>query len=117
MRIKTVISKRTTATIGLMTLLWLLSTLTTPSLSHTAVFFDTDFETCPTGTSNDFPCEGWNDFDQALPSHLEASTAFAFSGSKSVKGTGITSMAAHRCRRSFMTFRDRHISLLGLPFV
>ena len=86
-RMKTVEFKRTGVTVGLMTLLWLLSTLTILAPSHAAIFFDSDFETCSVGTSSDFPCEGWNDFGQANPGHLEVSTDQAFSGTKSVKGT------------------------------
>lgn len=84
---KTVKFKRTDVTVGLMTLLWLLYTLTIPAPSHAAIFFDTDFETCTMGTSSDFPCESWNDFETAQPGHLEVTSALAFSGTKSVKGT------------------------------
>jgi hypothetical protein len=79
--------KQTAATLSLMSLLWLLYTLIIPSLSHAAIFFDTDFGTCSTGTEADFPCEGWNDFDGAFPGHLEVSTSLAFSGTKAVKAT------------------------------
>ena len=87
MHMKTVMFKRTAATLGLMSLLSIPSTLMIPSSSHAATFFDTDFETCATGTGNDFPCEGWNDFGQERENYLEASTALAFSGTKAVKGT------------------------------
>ena len=87
MRMKTAIFNRTVATVSLMSLLWLLYTLTIPSPSQAAIFFDTDFEICSTGTSSDFPCDGWDDFDTANPGHLEVTTSLAFSGLKSVKGT------------------------------
>ena len=87
MRMKTAIFNRTVATVGLMSLLWLLYTLTIPSPSQAAIFFDTDFETCATGTGNDFPCEGWDDFGQESVGFLRATTTNAFSGSKSVQMT------------------------------
>ena len=87
MRMKTVMFKRTAVTVGLMTLLWLLCTLTIPGHSHAAIFFDSDFESCAVGTADDFPCDGWNDFGQANPGHLEVTNSIAFSGTKSVKGT------------------------------
>lgn len=87
MRVKAVKFKMTVMSLGLMTLLLLMLTLTIPAPSHATIFFDTSFETCSTGTSSDFPCDGWNDFEQANPGHLEVTTSLAFSGSKSVKGT------------------------------
>ena len=51
------------------------------------IFFDTSFETCATGTGNDFPCEGWNDVGQEAAGILEVSTEQSFSGTKSLKET------------------------------
>ena len=87
MRMTTAMFKRSAATVGLMSLLWILSTLMIPNHSHAAIFFDVDFETCAVGTGNDFPCEGWNDFNREFPGFLEMTTERAFSGTKSVKGT------------------------------
>lgn len=87
MRTKTVMLKRTTATVGLIALLWIMSTLMIPSSSHAAILFDSDFETCTAGTGNDFPCEGWDDFDQEAVGHEEAVSGFSFSGNKSMKHT------------------------------
>ena len=87
MRMRAVRFKMTVVTLGRMTLLWFMFTLTIPGLSHAVTFFDTSFETCSVGTSSDFPCDGWDDFGQANPGHLEVTTSLAFSGSKSVKGT------------------------------
>lgn len=30
--------------------------------AQAAVFVDADFESCASGSGNDFPCQGWNDF-------------------------------------------------------
>ena len=87
MRMRAVRFKMTVATVGLMTLLLLMFTLTIPGPSHAAIFFDTSFETCTAGTGSDFPCEGWDDFGQEAVGHLEVTTSLAFSGTKSVKGT------------------------------
>ena len=84
MPMKTVKFKRTAVTVGLMTLLWLLYTLTIPAPSHAAIFFDSDFEL---GIGDDWAANGWNDFGQANPGHLEISTDTAFTGTHSVKGT------------------------------
>lgn len=66
-----------------------------PSIAQAATFFDTDFETCAVGTTNDFPCEGWDDRADigASPewgtgperNTLEITSATSFSGAKSVK--------------------------------
>ena len=74
--------KRSAATVGLIPLLWLLSTLTIPPSSHAAIFFDTDFENCAVGTGNDFPCEGWDDQGQEQLRAMEVVSGGAFSGSK-----------------------------------
>ena len=74
-------------TLGLMTLLLLMFTLTIPGPSHAGIYFDTSFETCTAGTGSSFPCEGWDDFGQEAVGHLEVTTSLAFSGSKSIKGT------------------------------
>ena len=87
MRIRAVRFKMTVATVGRMSLLLLMFTFTIPSPSHATIFFDTNFETCPVGTGNDFPCEGWNDFAREFPGFLEMTTERAFTGTKSVKGT------------------------------
>jgi hypothetical protein len=79
--------KMTIVTLGWMVLLFLMVTLTIPSPSHAAIWFDTSFETCPVGTGNDFPCEGWDDFKQESVGHLEITSSLGFSGTKSVKGT------------------------------
>lgn len=87
MRIRAVKFKRTAKTLGLMTLLLLIFTLTIPTPSHAGIFFDTSFETCPVGTGADFPCEGWDDFKLESRGHLEVTNSLGFSGTKSVKGT------------------------------
>ena len=79
--------KQTATTVGLITLLWILSTLMIPPSSHAAIFFDSDFEGCTVGTGNDFPCEGWNDFDQEAAGVIGVATDQVFSGSKSFKQT------------------------------
>lgn len=81
---KTAMCKRTATTVGLMTLLWLLSALMIPSPSHAAIFFDSDFEL---GAGDDWAENDWNDFGTANAGHLEITNSLAFSGSKSVKGT------------------------------
>ena len=87
MRIRAVRFDTTVATLGWMTLLLLMLTLTIPAPSHAAIFFDTSFEACAVGTGNDFPCEGWDDFKQEAVGHLQITNSLAFSGTKSVKGT------------------------------
>jgi hypothetical protein len=92
MRMKTAMFNRTVATVGLMALLWLLCTLTIPGPLQAAVYFDSDFETCNVGTGNDFPCDGWDDFDKEFinePNHnkIEITNSLAITGSKSVKTT------------------------------
>ena len=82
MRGITELLKKTVTPVGLIILLWILSTLMTPKSSHATVFFDTDFETCTVGTGNDFPCEGWNDFNQERIGSQEVVSGGAFSGSK-----------------------------------
>lgn len=59
MHMTTAMFKRSAATVGLMPLLWILSTLILPSSSHAAIFFDTDWETCAVAPAVTFPCEGW----------------------------------------------------------
>ena len=95
MRMTTAMFKRSATTVGMMSLLWILSTLIIPSSSHAAIFFDTSFETCTTETGNDFPCEGWVDggFETVgIPPNIHVglavvmSPAAAFSGSKGVRG-------------------------------
>lgn len=87
MRMRTVRFKITVATVGWLTLLLLMFTLTIPGPSHATVFFDTSFETCAVGTGNDFPCEGWDDWTKEAVGHLQITNSLAFSGTKSVKGT------------------------------
>lgn len=87
MRIKAVRFEITVVTLGWMTLLLLMLTLTIPAPSHASVFFDTSFETCPVGTGNDFPCEGWDDWNQEAVGHLQITSSLGFSGTKSIKGT------------------------------
>ena len=87
MRLRAVKFKMTVATLGWMTLILLMFTLTIPALSHAGTYFDTSFETCPAGTGSSFPCEGWDDFGQEAVGHLEVTTSLAFSGTKSLKGT------------------------------
>ena len=117
MRMKTVMFKRTAVTVGLMTLLWLLCTLTIPGHSHAAIFFDSDFESCTVGTNNDFPCEGWNDDGLANASvnggaGLEVSTTHALSGTKSVKGTFDNTNGSSRMPKVFRDFPERtHVFL------
>ena len=95
MRMRAMKFKMTVVTFGLMTVLFLMVTLMIPSSSHAAIFFDSDFETCATGTGNDFPCEGWDDFRQertGVPPNIQSgiavvqSSVAAFSGSKGVRG-------------------------------
>ena len=95
MRMTTAMFERSAATVGLMSLLWMLYALMIPSSSHAALFFDTDFETCTTETGNDFPCEGWDDFGQertGIPPNIQSGVAVvqssvaAFSGSKGFRG-------------------------------
>jgi hypothetical protein len=87
MRMRAMKFKMTIVTLGWMVLLFLMVTLTIPSPSHAAIFFDTSFETCPVGTGNDFPCEGWDDWKSESVGHLEITSSLAFSGTKSIKGT------------------------------
>lgn len=87
MRMRAVRFEITVVTLGWMTLLLLMLTLTIPAPSHATVFFDTSFDACPVGTGNDFPCEGWDDFNQESVGHLQITNSLAFSGTKSVKGT------------------------------
>ncbi len=87
MRMRAVRFEITVVTLGWMTLLLLMLTLTIPASSHATVFFDTSFDACPVGTGNDFPCEGWDDFNQESVGHLQITNSLAFSGTKSVKGT------------------------------
>ena len=79
--------KMSVATVGLMVLLWLLSSLIIPGPLQAAVYFDSSFETCAVRTGNDFPCEGWTDYATEAVNHLEVTNSLAFSGAKSVKGT------------------------------
>ena len=83
MRMRAVRFEITVVTLGWMTLLLLMLTLTIPSPSHAAIFFDDSFETCVVGGGASFPCEGWNDFGQEDPAYVNIVTAQAFSGSKS----------------------------------
>lgn len=86
MRMKTVRFKRTAATVSLMTLLWLLSTVVIPGPSYAEIFFDSDFEL---GGSYDWAANGWNDFGTASSpgSLMSMSTDRAFTGSRSLKLT------------------------------
>ena len=87
MRMKTAMFERSSATVGLMTLLSLMFTLTIPAPSHAEVFFDDSFETCVVGGGASFPCEGWNDHDQERAGVVDVVTSQAFSGSKSYQQT------------------------------
>jgi hypothetical protein len=88
MRIGKARFKMTVMTSGWMTLVLLTFTLLIPDSSHAVTFFDTSFETCREGTGSDFPCEGWDDFGQENPGHLEVTNDLAYpGGTKSVKGT------------------------------
>ena len=95
MRMTTARFERSAATVGMMSLLWILGSLIAPSSSRAAIFFDTDFETCATETGNDFPCEGWDDFGQertGIPPNIQSGVAVvqssvaAFSGIKGFRG-------------------------------
>ena len=71
---------------------FVLALLFTPPLSHAALFFDSDFESCASGTGNDFPCQGWDDLgiefiNAAGHNKIEVTNSLSFSGSKSVKTT------------------------------
>ena len=87
MRMTTAMFKRLAAIVGLMSLLWILSTLMIPSFSHAAIFFDDSFETCVVDGGASFPCEGWNDFDQEVAGVVDVATDQKFSGNKSYKQT------------------------------
>lgn len=87
MRMRAVRFEITVVTLGWMTLLLLMFTLTIPAPSHATIFFDTSFEACAVGTGNDFPCEGWDDWTREAVGHLQITNSLAFSGTKSVKGT------------------------------
>lgn len=87
MSMTTALLKRSAATIGLMSLLWILSTLMIPNSSHAAIFFDDSFETCVVGGGASFPCEGWNDFDQEAAGVIDVVTSPTFSGNKSFRQT------------------------------
>ena len=96
MRMTTAMFKRLAAIVGLMSLLWILSTLMIPSFSHAAIFFDDSFETCVVDGGASFPCEGWNDFGQERAGVNDVVTTPTFSGSKSYQqyldmatGTGL----------------------------
>ena len=95
MRMRAVKLEKTVVTLVQLTLLSLTFTLTIPSPSHATVFFDTNFETCPVGTGNDFPCEGWGDSGQeraGIPPNIQSgiavvqSSVAAFSGIKGFRG-------------------------------
>ena len=87
MRMTTAMFKRSAAIVGLMSLLWILSTLMIPSSSHAAIFFDDSFETCVVGGGASFPCEGWDDFGQEAAGTSDVATDQVFSGMKSYKQT------------------------------
>ena len=87
MRIGAVRFKITVVTLGWMTLLLLMLTLTIPAPSHASVFFDTSFETCVVGGGASFPCEGWDDFKQEVAGVIDVVTSPTFSGGKSFKQT------------------------------
>ena len=106
MRMTTAMFKRLAAIVGLMSLLWILSTLTIPSSSHAAIFFDDSFETCVVGGGASFPCEGWNDFGQERAGVIDVVTTPTFSGSKSFQqtlnsATGIGVIAKASIYKSF----------------
>lgn len=83
MRMRAMRFKMTVATLGWMTLLLLMLTLTIPGPAHAATFFDTDFEMGSSGC--DWAANGWNDFGQAPCSGpMTISTAKAISGTHSL---------------------------------
>lgn len=83
MHMKTVMFRRTAAPVGLMTLLWLLSTLMILSSSHAAIFFDSDFEL---EGGNDWAANGWNDFGLAPApgTFMSMTNQQAFTGARSL---------------------------------
>ena len=83
MHMKTVMFRRTAAPVGLMTLLWLLSTLMILSSSHAAIFFDSDFEL---EGGNDWAANGWNDFGLAPApgTFMSMTKEQAFTGARSL---------------------------------
>ena len=65
------------------------------SVSHAAIFFDTDWETCTVLSGNDFPCEGWDDGANerpGIPPNVQSGTAVvqtpyaALTGTKGLRG-------------------------------
>lgn len=77
--------KMTIVTLGRITLLLLMFTITIPRPADAAVLFDSDFESGSGAT--DFLGNGWNDFGTAQVGNLELSTDFALSGTRAVKAT------------------------------
>ena len=83
MRRETVLLKQTAAILGLVTLLCILNTFITPSSSHAAIFFDSDFEL---EGGNDWAANEWNDFGSAPApgTFMSMTNEQAFTGARSL---------------------------------